>query len=118
MFRLLDTIPLMLAKWAEGCECHERWLCSSSPHSCALLLEKHYGKGVTSCPLAGMRAPELAAGQLDHVAKRTWHDHVTMKLSSTAFQHCGLHRRYWMLSWSYCSVITMQAKTGCARLWT
>ena len=73
-----------LASWGEGCPCHDPLLqmiadvypSVSLAHSQNLyhrrkLFRKHYD-GFDFCPMAGKRAPELAAGRLSQVIAALW----------------------------------------------
>ena len=50
-------------------------------------MEAHYGRGIGSCPAAGMMAPELIAGKLDEVIKEAWNDLVAALLSLPCLPH-------------------------------
>lgn len=65
MCLLLDGIPEDIARWSGGCSCHEALTAELSPHLVAKVMTLHYG--VPSCPLAGKRAPELAASRVTDV---------------------------------------------------
>ncbi|CAE7589529.1 unnamed protein product [Symbiodinium sp. CCMP2592] len=58
----LEALPEDLAAWAERCPCHGK---GSSQYHRAKLLRCHFG--VPLCPMAGKRAPELAAGRMREV---------------------------------------------------
>ena len=60
----VEGIPTKyLASWSEGCTCHEPLTHKLSDHVRHVLIEKHYGKGFTECPAAGLRADLLAGGK-------------------------------------------------------
>ena len=62
----LEQCPEQLASWAENCTCHEFVCEGMSQYKRQELLKTHYEiTGV--CPMAGKRAPELAAGHAEHV---------------------------------------------------
>ena len=54
-----------IASFAEGCSCHEALLWGRSQHQRAKALSQDFpNKTHPICPMSGMRAPELAAGEL------------------------------------------------------
>ena len=61
----LERMPNKLAKFGESCPCHGVLQAHLSKHAAEQLMEGHYGKGIASCPAAGMVAPELVAGVID-----------------------------------------------------
>ena len=67
MVERLDSIPESFVSWASGCRCHEQWCAGRGVDARASIFEAHYGKGASSCPMAGRRAPELAAGRVRDV---------------------------------------------------
>ena len=72
MLLLVDAAPDQLSKWSAGCVCHDAFLQRLSPHRAAQMMQAHFGEGRYSCPCAGMRAPELAAGCWETVLEPTW----------------------------------------------
>ncbi len=72
MALLLETIPEKLTDWGERCVCHEQWHQQLSPYMLKKLLKKLFGRGWLHCPLNGLRAPELAAGELLEILERVW----------------------------------------------
>ena len=69
---MLDEIPPLLASFGEGCNCHEPWASHLSPAARGQLLQAHYGKGIHTCPMAGMRAPEIVCGGLTLAIQEIW----------------------------------------------
>ena len=68
LVRQIEQCPEELASWAEGCYCHEKVLQDLSLYKRREILNLHYeSAGTFVCPMAGKRAPELAAGQIEHV---------------------------------------------------
>ncbi len=64
----LQEFAQSLADWAESCPCHSKWLRSSSRRQRERYMTAFINlPGYTTCPLAGKRAPELAAGRLQDV---------------------------------------------------
>ena len=64
----LDQCPEELVSWAEACYCHECILQGLKQHQKHQVLKEHFAAvGGCSCPMAGKRAPELAAGHLETV---------------------------------------------------
>ena len=59
----LQAFPEDLAGWAEDCPCHSKVCAGLGQYRRSKLLKAHYG-GVPVCPMAGKRAPELAAGHV------------------------------------------------------
>ena len=57
----VDALPEKVSRWAEGCSCHELIMVGKSPFRRSTLLGGH------PCPMAGKRAPELAAGHIPEV---------------------------------------------------
>ena len=55
--------------WAEGCECHDIFLQGVSRHFRAKAMAADFGKHTTTCPLQGMRLPELVADMHDKILK-------------------------------------------------
>ena len=76
----LESVPEALAVWCERCPCHDafyRIRTSVDPNfrlSQARLFSHHFGKGCFRCPMAGKRAPELAAGALLEHIQVLWQD--------------------------------------------
>ena len=62
---MTTELPEQLAFWGEGCLCHDLGPHVAKPHIRARMLSTHFGQ--PRCPMAGKRAPELAAGRLDEV---------------------------------------------------
>ena len=62
----LEQVPERLASWAEDCYCHERVCERLSQHKRHEVLKAHY-ETICVCPMAGKRAPELAAGHIQNV---------------------------------------------------
>ena len=62
----LEQVPERLASWAEDCYCHERVCEHLSQHKRHEVLKPHY-ETICVCPMAGKRAPELAAGHIQNV---------------------------------------------------
>jgi hypothetical protein len=58
----IESLPPQLAGFAEQCPCHSALTRHLNSYQKEQLFTAHYGTGVTSCPLAGMMAPELVAG--------------------------------------------------------
>ena len=52
--------------WCSGCTCHGHLLAGKGPEARAHILQRDFGKmtEIESCVMAGLRAPELAAGIL------------------------------------------------------
>lgn len=65
----IDAIPERLASWGEGCRCHERLVKHLSDGQRVALLKRHFQRP-GGCPMAGKRAPELAAGHVGHVVEQ------------------------------------------------
>jgi hypothetical protein len=67
----LKSIPEDLASWAEGCTCHSQYvgLEGVNKHS---VLRCHFGSLITVCPMAGLRAPEMAHGEILQCFERVW----------------------------------------------
>ena len=59
----VESLTNRLASWAEGCPCHGEMFCGMPIGLRSRLFESHYGSGWSTCPAAGMRAPEMAAGR-------------------------------------------------------
>ena len=72
MMLAIEEVPTRLASWAEACPCHGDAFAKLSPYHCREVLLCHYGEGFASCPVSGMRAPELATGKLDEVAEEVF----------------------------------------------
>ena len=78
----LKSIPEDLASWAERCVCHERFYKFVSADETSRRRSKaiatHFGPYLKTgnqqvvCPMAGKRAPEVAAGGLDDFFERLW----------------------------------------------
>eukprot|EP00959_Pyramimonas_sp_CCMP1952_P101318 2119612-Pyramimonas_sp.AAC.1 len=73
----LDAMPERLAGWCEGCACHEDLFREKQfKHQSRRrqVIELHFGKSHRrSCPLAGKRAPDLAAGYIEEVLSSLSH---------------------------------------------
>lgn len=74
-----DIAETKLASWGEGCICHEAFYVGnrgvhdfSSQYRRNKLLTHHFGKGISVCPMAGKKAPEMAAGRLYEVLAILW----------------------------------------------
>ena len=72
MTLLIDEVPDELARKAEGCPCHREVMDGLSEYKGRKLLEKHYGHGITTCPMAGKLLPELVAGELQDYCQQVW----------------------------------------------
>ena len=72
----VDRMPERdLASWGEGCACHEPLFelgRGMNDYQRGKLIEAHFGKGTSTCPLAGKRADEMAANRLKHVFGTAW----------------------------------------------
>ena len=86
---MLETVPESLAVWCEGCVCHDRFVRHGDDqpmrqrHSVgkAEAIHAHYGPHRHTCPMAGKRAPELAAGALLQYFTALWSNKVAALLS-------------------------------------
>ena len=75
VFRV-ELVAKKLGSWAEGCVCH-RTLFDHAGEQLGRLakaatfrkscLERHFGRSVKTCPMAGLQAPELVAGRLEEL---------------------------------------------------
>eukprot|EP00971_Amphidinium_carterae_P308458 6129678-Amphidinium_carterae.1 len=68
MLLQLHGLAAKLRGWAEGCSCHEdlRQGRQRYDHTFQYRLQQCYADShITTCPLAGMRAPEIATGALE-----------------------------------------------------
>eukprot|EP00959_Pyramimonas_sp_CCMP1952_P434421 9096549-Pyramimonas_sp.AAC.1 len=59
------TVLLHLMHWSEGCPCHSRKEAFAN-------WQKLIGASASTCPMAGRRAPNLAAGELMAVLNELW----------------------------------------------
>lgn len=57
----LEVLPEKLSSWAEGCSCHDDVFVGRAFYARSQILHLHFGEQMP-CPMAGKRAPELAAG--------------------------------------------------------
>ena len=73
--RISETLDNVMA-WAESCPCHRRsdagFQGPSRHHPRAKLARAYRLRKAGRCPLAGMRAPELAVGALPVFMRRLW----------------------------------------------
>ena len=65
MVLCLQSVTKDLAAWMEGCPCHEHLLVGTTAHFQRKALSAEFRAVRDTCPLAGCRAPELAAGRLE-----------------------------------------------------
>lgn len=81
-----DICETHLASWGEGCLCHEMLFRHGSSgdgmsqYRRRQLLACHFTDSVTVCPMAGKRAPELAAGRI-----------YTVRIHMALAQECNIH---------------------------
>ena len=79
----VDALPeKCLASWSEGCMCHEALQLGRklrrgekggmSDYTRRKMLKRHSGQGVIACPMAGKRAPEMAAGWVTELLDEAW----------------------------------------------
>ena len=66
----LDSVVDKFSKFGAGCTCHGHVLAGRSEWQQQQLLQFHFAK--SRCPLAGKRAPELAANKMDEVVKQVF----------------------------------------------
>ena len=59
MILMLDAMPEKLARWSEGCDCHQELRCAEP----ALKRSRLQAEDGSSCPMMGRRAPALASGK-------------------------------------------------------
>ena len=79
MALMIEAVPPELASFGECCPCHLPLLGRLSEHRKRRMMAAHFGDGATTCPAAGMMAPEIIAGKLAEIADRAWED-LTAKL--------------------------------------
>ena len=72
MILLIEEQPEELTSWAEGCPCHGALLEGLNAEQRARCFQTHFGEGFTTCPCAGCKAPELAAGKLNLLLENIW----------------------------------------------
>ena len=58
----VNDVPEAFASWCEGCRCHQAWCKHRQRQQRAAIMETHYGRHTTTCPLAGKNSSQLAAG--------------------------------------------------------
>jgi len=63
ILQLHDVLESTIS-WAEGCSCHGHLMAGKQRAARLLLLREDFGPGVTTCPMAGLRADECAVGDL------------------------------------------------------
>jgi hypothetical protein len=70
MVYVLDQIPLQFAMDMERCPCHGELLAELDKHQSKKVLEAHYGKGISVCPMSGKGVPDLSDGGVERVLKK------------------------------------------------
>lgn len=85
--RLRDSV-FNLLRWAEGCPCHEELFRGASPYMRDMKLRSEVKVSrlvPCRCPMAGCRAPEIVAGELDRFAERLRNSHLNSLMAT-----CGV----------------------------
>ena len=72
MVQLIDEVPGKLSQWAESCPCHGSLHGLLSPYCKNTVLKEHFKNKMSTCPMAGKRAPELVTGKLQEVMDEIW----------------------------------------------
>ena len=72
MVSFIDGEPDILAREAEGCPCHREIMASMSGYRRQPLLERYFGAGIKTCPMAGTLLPGFTAGELEENRGRMW----------------------------------------------
>ena len=67
MVFLLDSIPADFAKRYALCPCHGELLKGLDGYKMRLVLEAHYGQGISSCPMGAKTLPELLSNGVRQV---------------------------------------------------
>ena len=76
----IESAPTRLAERCEAqCPCHGMLLEGLNEYRRQRLMEKHYGAGIMTCPMAGKNLPELIAGMLEETMEEIWDD-IEIKL--------------------------------------
>ena len=72
--------------WADGCACHRLPPSVQSPSQRQRWFRERYGEWCLRCPLQGMKAPQLANGQFQHVVSQLFQTSLTELELSTSWQ--------------------------------
>ena len=64
---IADGSCRLFSKRCELCLCHRDLFKGFSVYQWKLGIQKHFGEGVTTCPMAGMIIPEIINGEVDAV---------------------------------------------------
>jgi hypothetical protein len=80
----LNKLTNDIGAWSEGCTCHEVCFIGESQHRRKTFLEQDFGEGIHSCPLQGMRFPELVAGGFAHIPTETYQESLRYLLTDVA----------------------------------
>ena len=74
MCQAIEEVPPQLASFGEQCPCHFPAMIHMNNYSRRKFIEHLFGDNVTTCPCAGMVAPELVSGQLHEYGRCVWQD--------------------------------------------
>ena len=66
----LGEIPEQIAKWAEGCACHEHLFIGTQTSKRTRRLQKVFQHDLGDCPMKGKRLQELIAGEAKNIFNR------------------------------------------------
>ena len=87
-----------LAQWCESCPCHHNLLAVLHEGWKQRCIEQHYQGATSSCPMAGLRAPDLASGKLEEVAQELMsHADVSVLASEIPAETSAMPQSEWQL---------------------
>ena len=97
MLQCLQSVVTEASIWAEGCPCHPVEHTPGHSHRARKLADcvRQAELGSQACPLAGRRAPELAAGMLQAVIAGLSEKHISL---------CFLQRRRLLSEIQWCKI--------------